>query len=75
VEHRRRGGHCFPRVFFLIRRTFVEEFKRLIKKGSGNGQLSPYGSLLGNLEGGGVFIFWDFRETDERGLWKRSVSY
>jgi hypothetical protein len=51
------GGHYFPRAFerrvrFLYtRRKFIEEFKRLVRDVSGNGQLSPLGPLLGNLEG------------------------
>ena len=39
-------GRSFPRAFerrvkhLLIRRTFIEEFERHVKEGSGNGQLS-----------------------------------
>jgi hypothetical protein len=51
------GGRSFPRAFkirvkyIFIRRTFIEEFERHVKEGSGNGQLSSYGPPLGNLKG------------------------
>ena len=35
----------------FIRTTFIEEFGRHVKEGCGNGQLSPQGPPLGNLEG------------------------
>jgi hypothetical protein len=41
------GGRSFPRTFersvkfIFIKRTLVEEFERLVKEGTGNGQLSP----------------------------------
>jgi hypothetical protein len=37
--------------FLLIRRNFIAEFKRHVKEGSGNVQLSPSGPPMGNLEG------------------------
>jgi len=53
VEH---GGRSFLRAFegrvrFFITSTFIEEFKRQVKEGPGNAQLSPKGPPLGNLEG------------------------
>ena len=52
------GGRSFPRAFerrvkfLFIRRTFIEEFERHVKEGSGNGQLSFIGAPFGEPEGG-----------------------
>jgi len=65
------GGHSFCRAFerrvrFLFtRRNFIAEFKRHVKDGSGNGQLSPSGPPLGNLEGVNLL---GLLEADEGGL-------
>ena len=51
--------------FLFTRRNFIAEFKRHVKDGSGNGQLSPSGPPLGNLEGVNLL---GLLEADEGGL-------
>jgi hypothetical protein len=72
------GGRCFPRVFerrvksFPYWENFYWEIRKTCIRRLWKGATLSMGAPLGKLEG---LVYWTFWETDEGGLWRRSISY